>query len=85
MIVRLLMHPMADIVLTGLSLGLMLLSIGLVGSVLWTFPPADDAPPPDAQIPMAAAPADLSAVDVSLPCAQHSGFLPKAALADCKR
>ncbi len=85
MIVRLLMHPVADSVLTGLSLGLMLLSIGLVGSVLWTSSTTDDAPSPAGEISVAPAPAHHSAADASLACAQHSGFLSKAALVDCKR
>jgi hypothetical protein len=85
MIIRLLMHPMADIALTALSLGLMLLSIGLVSSVLWNSPAIDDVPPPAAPISVAVAPAGISPIEAALPCAQHSGFLPKAAVVDCKR
>jgi hypothetical protein len=83
MIVRLLMHPMAEIVLTGLSLGLVLLSIGLVGSVLWNSPATAErtGPPP---ISVAAAPVRPSAIEASLPCVQHSGFLANAVLPDCR-
>jgi hypothetical protein len=85
MIVRLLMHPVAEIVLTSLSLGLVLLSIGLVGSVLWNSPAADDEVRTPAPISVAAVPARLSAVDASLPCVQHSGFLANAVRLDCRQ
>jgi hypothetical protein len=85
MIIRLLMHPVAEIVLTSLSLCLVLFSIGLVGSVLWNTPGADNAPPSPAPISVAEAPGRFSAADAALPCVQHSGFLANAVLIGCSR
>lgn len=86
MVVRLLTHPLAEDVFVFLSLGSILLTIGLVGSLLWS-PPSDDDLPSAAQasivtasVTQAPAPSALSVA-----CAKHSGFVGKATLAGCRR
>jgi hypothetical protein len=87
MVVRLLMHPLAEDVFVFLSLGSILLSVGLVGSLLWSLP-ADDDLPSSARTSIVTAsvtsvPAPTSARSVA--CVRHSGFVARATVVDCRR
>jgi len=94
MVVRLLMHPLVEDVLVFLSLALILLSAGLLGSLLWSLP-GDDAPRSSLAagttasaapaVTLVAAPAAASADDLVPACVKYSGFVVGASLADCKR
>lgn len=89
MVVRLLMHPLVEDVFVFLSLALILLSAGLVGSLLWSQPSDDGSRSSPivhstASVAPAAAPVAAPADPVSA-CLNYSGFVTGTALADCKR
>jgi hypothetical protein len=88
MVVRLLMHPVAENVFICLSVGLILFSAGLIGSVLWMPPRTDEATHLVAQVSVAAVgatPVSVLANSTAPPCVQHSGFAARATLAECVR
>jgi hypothetical protein len=85
MVVRLLMHPLVEDVFVFLSLALILLSAGLVGSLLWSQPSDDGSrSSPIVRSTASVAPVVAPADPVSA-CLNYSGFVTGTALADCKR
>jgi hypothetical protein len=89
MVARLLMHPLAENIFTVLSVGLVLFSVGLIGSLLWGAMPA----PADASPMSASASASTTSVTPVSPTADGTSFVAvqyvdcsaKPSLADCKR
>lgn len=89
MVVRLLTHPLAEDVFVFLSLGSILLSAGLVGSLWWSVPSVEKEIAADAQATMTTTVRTASPLvpSGSLPvaCTRYSGFADGAALASCQR
>lgn len=89
MVVRLLMHPLVEDVFVFLSLALILLSAGLVGSLLWSQPSDDgsrSSPIVRSAVSVVPAVAPVAApADPVSACLHYSGFVTATALADCKR
>lgn len=89
MVVRLLMHPLAEDVFVFLSLGLILLSAGLIGSLWWGLPPGE-VPSSGLQRPSISSlspvsPASAPVGGLALACSQYSGFSAGATALNCKR
>jgi hypothetical protein len=88
MVVRLLTHPLAEDIFVFLSLGSILLSAGLVGSLWWSVPSDEDGfshrTPASVTTASAASPLVPSG-SLSIACARYSGFVEEAALAGCRR
>ena len=89
MVVRLLMHPLAEDVFVFLSLGLILLSAGLIGSLWWGLP-SGDVPSPASHRPSITSLSPVSPVSapvsgLALACSQYSGFSAGATAINCKR
>ena len=86
MVVRLLTHPLAEDVFVFLSLGSILLSAGLVGSLWWSVPSAEEE-----RVTPAVATTDgtvsplVGSGSLSVACARYWGFVDGAALAGCQR
>jgi len=86
MVVRLLMHPLAEDVFVFLSLGLILLSAGLIGSLWWGLP-SGDVPSAASYRPSitSLSPASAPVGGLALACSQYSGFSAGATAINCKR
>lgn len=87
MVARLLMHPLAENIFTVLSVGLILFSIGLIGSLLWGAQPSPDDV---SSAPASAAAASITPVSAAidstfLASIQHVDFSVGPSLADRKR
>jgi hypothetical protein len=84
MVVRLLTHPLAEDVFVFVSLGLILLSVGLVGSLLWSLPSDDDlSPSSQASIATASAAPAAAPNNLAVACVKYSGFVWRTTLSDC--
>jgi hypothetical protein len=89
MVARLLMHPLAENIFTFLSVGLVLFSVGLIGSLLWgALPSPADASPVSASASASATSVtsvSLAADNRSLVPVQYVDCSAKPSLAACKR
>lgn len=88
MVVRLLTHPLAEDVFVFLSLGSILLSAGLVGSLWWSVPSEEEELAAVRPVTMATdgtISPSVASGSLSVACARYSGFVDGAALAGCQR
>ena len=88
MVVRLLTHPLAEDIFVFLSLGSILLSAGLVGSLWWSVPSEEGGFSSRTPTPMTTASAAsplLPSGSLSVACAKYSDFVEEAVLAGCQR
>ena len=88
MVVRLLTHPLAEDVFVFLSLGSILLSAGLVGSLWWSVPSEEEelaAVTPATMTTDGAVSPLVRSGSLSVACARYSGFADGATLAGCQR